>query len=371
MAKKKRLGAKSLDEKYMGSEPVLAEDYQFIDISKAYNWYNYFADRKTPRKYVNEYVRFMKKGKDVSSAINRVDDVQINRTMSFLCRMASNGVKLKGEQQDYLNENFDSLIALGKAKKKEKEIVKSTTQLVSVQDRVKEKAGELIAEIEEVIDNVAIRRNVNDFGMYDWLTHKQVKPMVANHIAEYYKPMLEEIKQVLDNSDPDLTEGYSWMSKKEQRNYEKLLQGIIDDVADFGTNQRKVRSPRKKQTKSAQQILKNFKYQAEDTSLKIASVDPSKMLESSELWTYNTKYKELSHYVASDRGGLTVKGTTLQNWDPDKSSKRKIRKPEDVLRMILKVGPKTVTKTFDKLTTKATPCNGRINDSTVLLRIIK
>lgn len=62
----------------------------------------------------------MKMGKDISSAINRVDDWKINRTMSFLCRMASNGVKLKGEQQDYLNENFDSLIALGKAKKKKR-----------------------------------------------------------------------------------------------------------------------------------------------------------------------------------------------------------------------------------------------------------
>jgi len=105
--------------------------------------------------------------------------------------------------------------------------------------------------------------------------------------------------------------------------------------------------------------------------LKIASVDPAKLLEASELWAYNTKYKEMAHYVASDRGGLTVKGTTLQNWDPDQSSKRKVRKPEDFLPQILKGGPKAIIKRFGELKTKSTSCNGRINESTILLRIIK
>lgn len=369
--KKKRLGAKSLDEKYWGSEPVLAENYTSIDLTKAYNWYNYFADRKTPKKYAEEYVRSMKLGKEISSAIKRLDDIQVNRTMSFLCRMHVNGTKLKTEQMDYMTEKFDECVKLGKSKKKVKAAVNPTAQLISIQDRVKEKAGELIAEIEEVIDNVVILQNVDDFGMYDWLIHKEVKPMIANHIADYYKPMLEEINQVLDKSDPDLVEGYSWMSKKEQRNYKKLLQGIIDDTAKFGSNQRKVRAPRKKQPKSTQQILKSLKYQPEEPPLKLASVDPAKIIGCSELWTYNTKYKELAYYVASDRGGLTVKGTTLQNWDTDESRKRKLRKPEEVLEIILKAGPKFAIKKFDKITTKPTSCNGRINESTILLRVSK
>lgn len=369
--KKKRLGAKSLDEKYLGPEPVLAEDYTPLDLTKAYNWYNYFADRKTPKKYVEEYVRSMKLGKDVSSAIRRLDDIEVSRTMSFLCRMHVIGTKLQPQQMDYMNEKFDECVELGESKKKIKAAVKPTVQLVSIQDRVKEKAGELIAEIEEVIDNATILQNVNEFGMYDWLIHKEVKPMIANHIADYYKPMLEEINQVIDKSDPDLIEGYSWMSKKEQRNYQELLQGIVDDVAKFGSNQRKVRAPRKKQPKSTQQILKNFKYQPEEPSLKLASVDPAKIIGCSELWTYNTKYKILSYYVASDRGGLSVKGTTLQNWDRDESRKRKIRKPESVLEIIMKAGPKFAIKKFDKLTTKAAACNGRINESTILLRVTK
>ena len=369
--KKKRLGAKSLDEKYWGSEPVLADDYTAVDLTKAYNWYNYFADRKTPRKYVNEYIRSEKLGKDISSAIKRLDDIQVHRTMSFLCRMHVNGAKLKTEQMDYMTEKFDECVELGESKKKVKAAVKPTAQLISIQDRVKEKAGELIGEIEDVIDNVVIRRNVDDFGMYEWLIHKEVKPMIANHIAEYYKPMLAEINEVLEGDDPDLIEGYSWMSKREQRNYKKLLQGIIDDVAKFGSNQRKVRSPRKKQPVSAQKLLKNFKYQVEEPSLKLASIDPSKILEASELWVYNTKYKELAYYVASDRGGLTVKGTTLQNWDPDESRKRKLRKPEEVLEIVLKAGKKFALKKFDKVTTTATSCNGRINESTILLRVTK
>lgn len=370
MAKKKvRRGAKTLDQQYLGEEPILTDDYTQGDLTRAYNWYNYFADPKTPRKYISEYARKFK-FKNVADALKKLNDVEIPRTASFLCRMCVNGTNLQDQQKEFKNDALSRCIEL--AKKKQVTVAKTpTAQVISIQDRVKEKAGEIIGEVEDIIDQMVVYKTLKEFNMYEWLQHNKVKPMVAKFIADYYEPNLQEIEEVLAGKDEQLNEAYSWMSKREQRNYKKLLQGIIDDVAKFGSNQRKVRAPRKKQPVSAQKLLKNFKYQVEEPSLKLASIDPSKILEASELWVYNTKYKELAYYVASDRGGLTVKGTTLQNWDPDESRKRKLRKPEKVLEIVLKAGPKFAIKKFDKVTTKARPCNGRINESTILLRVTR
>jgi len=370
MAKKKvKRSAKTLDQQYLGEEPILTDDYTQGDLTRAYNWYNYFADRKTARKYISEYARKFK-FKNVTDALKKLNDVEIPRTASFLCRMCVNGTNLQDQQKEYKNDALSQCIKLAKSKVEVKQ-EKPKAEVISIQDRVKEKAGEIIGEVEDIIDQLVIHKTLKEFNMYEWLQKNEVKPMIAKFIADYYEPNLEEIEEVLAGKDEQLNEAYSWMTKKEQRNYKKLLQGIIDDVNNFGSNQRKVRAPRKKQPKTTQQILKHLKYQTEDTGLKIASVDPAKLLEASELWAYNTKYKEMAHYVASDRGGLTVKGTTLQNWDPDQSSKRKVRKPEDFLPQILKGGPKAIIKRFGELKTKSTSCNGRINESTILLRIIK
>ena len=370
MAKKKvRRVAKTLDQQYLGEEPILADDYTLGDLTRAYNWYNYFADRKTPRKYISEYARKFK-FKNVADAIKKLDDFELPRAASFLCRMCVNGTNLQDQQKEFKNDALSECIEL--AKKKQVTVVKTpTAQVISIQDRVKEKAGEIIGEVEDIIDQMVVYKTLKEFNMYEWLQHNEVKPMVAKFIADYYEPNLQEIEEVLAGKDEQLNEAYSWMTKKEQRNYKKLLQGIIDDVNNFGSNQRKVRAPRKKQPKTTQQILKNLKYQPEDTTLKIASVDPAKLIGALELWAFNTKHNVLEYYVASDRGGLTVKGTTLQNWSTDQSIKRKVRKPDDFLPMIIKGGPKAIIKRFNDLATKPSTCNGRIGENTVLLRVTK
>jgi len=50
---------------------------------------------------------------------------------------------------------------------------------------------------------------------------------------------------------------------------------------------------------------------------------------------------------------------------------KKIRKPEDFVSKIISGSVKGIIKTFDSLKTKSSACNGRINEATIILRVIK
>ena len=374
---------KTLDEKYMGVEPTwemqneLQQEELEERIKNAYNWYNYFSDRKTGPKYFSQYAKHVKMSKGDLAAVNAVEDWRIGPAFSALCRMQVNGLEISGERKIWFDAFLKSLVSMGKdrlAEKKQEAKKETNKVVVSIQDRVREIAGEHIAQIENVIDGFFEQAESGykfEFNMYEWLQKKLVKPMVAGKIAEYYRNLLTEAEELVAGKNEDLNEGFSFMSKKEKKLYLDFVRGIVEDADRFSSNQRKVRAPRKPKERSAAQIVKHVRFQKEDAGLKIASVDPSKVIGAEELWVFNTKYKVLQHYVALDRGGLTFKGTTIKNFDEKQSKQKKLRKPEETLKDILGSGPKAIIKRFEKLTTKEADCNGRLSEVSILLRVIR
>ena len=243
--------------------------------------------------------------------------------------------------------------------------------MISIQDRVRDVANGHIAEIEDELDSFVNGKFKNEFSMYEWLQKSEVKPMIAAKIAEYYVSVLEEAELALSGDEDQVNEAYKFMTKKQKGNLVEFLSGIVEDARTFGTNQCKVRSPRAKKPMSVQQLIKKVQYMKEEPSLKIASIDPAKVIGASELWVYHTKYKALMHYVAIDRGGLTFSGTSITNYDESLSSHKILRKPDESIKQIIKGGPKVIVKRFNELGTKAKTCNGRLNNATVLLRVIQ
>ena len=100
------------------------------------------------------------------------------------------------------------------------------------------------------------------------------------------------------------------------------------------------------------------------------SIPPVKIIGSIRLFTFNTKYKVLTEYVTENPKGFEVKGTTLQNFDKVNSRSTKLRKPDMFLPIALTKTIKQIDKEWDKLTTKTTVPNGRINSDTILLRVM-
>lgn len=379
MAKKSKRSNKIPADIFYGDEPtwkdqeVLTPEEFNSRLGRAYNWYNYMLDKRKFKPAVVKYLKSIKTNKKTISLISSLEEYRFH-TVAATCKMIENGLDVDQlpDTKEWLDDQISGFKSLGAQKKKEKvQENPNPAKVISIQDRVREVANGHISELEEELDNFVNGKFKSEFSMYDWLQRSEIKPMIASKISDYYVPVLEEAKLAVSREDEQVNEGYKFMTKKQRGQLCEFLTMIVEDARTFGTNKRKVQAPRKKKPMSVQQVIKKVKYMEEEPALKIASVDPAKVIGASELWAYNTKYRALFHYVALDRGGLTFSGTSLKNYDEALSKHKMLRKPEESLNKILSGGPKVIIKRFNELTTKAKTCNGRLNNVTVLLRVIQ
>lgn len=368
--KKRTFTPRGLDAKYMGEEPTW-EGQEFLNeselstkIAAAYNWYNYFLDAKFAREYLMVYMLDNGMSKAAMTMVGKNVDWKLNLTMCKTARMLSMGLESE-KLRKALNDHLVKLVESGVAITEEEKKVAATKVVFD-----KNPADSLIADIEEMIDHNPDEEWSSNF--YSWLKDsRQVKPAQAKAIADYYKPVLIDLQEAEKTKDPDLKYAYRHFTKKKFKERIAIYAGIISDCESIVSNKRKsvVRKPRAAKPKSADKVVSKIKYQKEDTALKIVSIDPSKLVGATELWTFNTKYNVLSHYVAGE-GGLSLKGTTLQNFT-DKSLQKKLRKPAEILPSITTSTSKSAERSFNSVTTKASAPNGRINEFTIVLRAIK
>jgi len=368
--KRRAITPRGLDAKYLGDEPswdgqeFLNEDELNSKIAAAYNWYNYFLDHKSAREYLMAYMAESGMSKAAMSMVGKNVDWKLNLTMCKNARMLSMGLdseKIRTSLDEHLVKLVESGIAISK---------EENNAAASKPQYEKNPASILIADIEEMIDHDPDEEWSTNF--YSWLKDtKQVKPAQAKAIADYYRPTLTELQEAEKTKDPDLKYAYRHFTKKKFKERIALFSGIISDCESIITNKRKsvVRKPRKTKPKSADKVVSKIKYQKEDTNLKIASIDPAKIVGAKELWVFNTKYNVLSHYWSEQ--GLSVKGTTLQGVDAGRSKQKKLRKPADVLPGITSSTSKAAERAFEAVKTKEATPNGRINEFTVILRAIK
>jgi len=366
--KRKTILPRGVDAKHLGEEPTW-EDIGFLNESElrakemsAFNWYNYFFEPKTGRKFILEFMETVNMPKPAVVMFNRLPDAQINSTTAAMARMyvmgwedAEKRKRIESRVMDLCRKGAD-LVAEDK---------KQAAAKVNVPQKLP--INELIADIEQMIDEEADSLT----GFYEWLKNKSAKPTDVRGVIEYYAGWFQELSDAAEkNADPQLKEAYTYLTKKQLKERVELFAGIIADCESYLSNSRKsvVRKPRKTKPKTADKLVGKMKFQKEHTELKIVSIDPTKIIGAKEVWVFNTKYNVLAHYVSDQ--GLTVKGTTLQNVS-DSSQQKKLRKPADVLPLITGSTSKAAERAFDNLKTKAANPNGRINEFTVILRAVK
>lgn len=367
--------ARSLDEKYMGSEPTwedqdeLSEEDLRIRISTAYNWYNYFNNAKDTAKLLfNNYPRDKKE----LLILKRLPEWKINSSTAYLARMQACGLKIPDVSLKYLNNSLDEMLEEAKklTNEKKKE-AKEKKPVVSVQERIKEQISEYIGEIEEEIDQFTLKKYKSEFKMYDWLQKNGVKSQQSNSIVSYYKPLLTELLELQGGMDPQLNEGYKHMKKAEVKRFVEFVASIIRDAETWGSNQKTVRKTRKKKPISTEKQIKNLKFEQENKEYKIVSINPADIIGADQLWVFNTKYRMLKKFQAMGPSGLSIKGTTLQGYNPDESIQKKLRKPDEILPQVLSGGKRVMKKLMGEINSKESLIsNGRINGDTILLRVL-
>ena len=96
---------------------------------------------------------------------------------------------------------------------------------------------------------------------------------------------------------------------------------------------------RVKKSPSKEKLVAKLKYAKESKELKLVSINPVDIVGAAELWVYNTKTRKLGKYVPGTyKDGISVKGTTILDFDETKSVQKTLRKPEQQLIEFMKSG---------------------------------
>ena len=374
MARKpKAVRGKFADEKYLGSEPDLRGDVTDAQIISAYNWYNYFYDSDQAKAWVVDYLKeFHKSEKELIKNVNRVNS-NLCRTIGWNSRILLLGGNLS---EELVQRNLDKIRKLASASNGSAEAEEEVSaakeevkQVISIQERVTNRANDLIADLEVQLDNYY--RDGSTFKPSDWLSQQDVKPAIAQRIADYYKPLYSEVYDALNGKDTQLKEGYSRWSKPKLKAYVEFIKSIISAAETRATIAKATRKPRKKKEKSPVQLVAKLKYKQKDETYNVVSIDPKQIIGANQLWVFNTKYRTLAVYNAMGPAGLNVKGSTVTGYDEKTSIVKKLRKPTEQVNKLLGGGKVVLRKYMDEIKCKPKEANGRINNDVVLLRIIK
>ena len=329
-------------------------------LSRAFNFYNQDRDKKDARGYLRTYI----KHKGMTVDIDRVPDNEINLTYGWLSRILLNGNTLL----DRHNEDLDSYIN-NLSTTKEVKVVVNKVSKPSVRDYMQDKIAEVIGELEGQVD--AFIEEDKEFDLYNYLQANSIPKPYCKDIDTWARKRGTEFTEVYKTTDKDIKEGYSNISRRQQANLVKLFGSFIVDLEKYTQFKKANRKPRVTKTKPPAVQVSRIKFKKEDTELGIKSVNPSEMVGASQVWVYNVKYKRLAAYRSDSVQGIQVKGSTLQNYDPDMSECRSIRRPEVILKILLDASKVKLRKLLSDLTTKGYDVTGRINDESIIVRVIK
>jgi hypothetical protein len=356
----------SIEERFYGPEPTWNSDKEVTsqELGNAYNWYNYFYDHKVGKKYVIDYLKSQKTGRDVLDKISALPDEKFS-TIGWTCRIVSRGAILSDVSKEWMKSRLQSIIYDTKPKEQPK------ISGVNIQQRMAIQLDSYLAEFEEQLDKFVTNGYKTEFKPYDWLRSKDVKGPNAARIASFYKAKLEEIIEVMENPDDQLKEAYSHMAKSELKRLLEFYTNIVTDCGQISHNSKISRKPRAKKRKTLNQIVSKIKYKTQDDTFKIKSIAPTEFIGAMILWIFNTKTRKLGVYHASNPDGLNIKGTTILNYDEKKSIGKTIRKPEQILPNVTQGGKVILRNLMDDINSKETLLNGRINKDIVLLRATK
>ena len=361
------------------------------------NFYNSHIDKSDLKNDLLEWMAHQEFNKsDVSKVRSRYDEIPF--TAAKIARAINVGMPEEhplneGHQKsttEFLKKSINHVLNSdppAKIEKNDEAPESKQAPKISPMERLRNKVeSTVVADLNVMIDEwiMASSNQIAPIDIVAKIKSNEIPPKGIPIIREWINRSKKEIDLAREGNDPDLTEGYSYLGKRALNAWSKNLQKMNDDLDKY---ERKLKQQKKKSGKSkstqkkqtaaqlAKQVAK-VSYQSSieiSPSLILESIQPIEILGSRFLFTFNSKYRRISFFAAKNRDGLSIKGTTLQNFDTDQSFSLVLRNPEKVLNMFLDQSSKSerVLQELDKENTKRNVPNGRLGQNTVLLAKFK
>ena len=110
--------------------------------------------------------------------------------------------------------------------------------------------------------------------------------------------------------------------------------------------------------------------QKESNEFKVASIPTEKILSSTELWTFNSKYKTITVFRAPPGRTLDVDRTRITGFDDTISmTKRTGRRTIQYLDTILNGNKNSLKKLMETIKSEPIKLQDRVTDSTILMKV--
>ncbi len=353
------------NEVYWGTEPNAREFPHPLDpkfnnhLLAAINWYNYSASLEKKKYWFMKWVRDTKPTAN-ADAIELIHDGAFT-TAGTIARLYSLGIT----ESDYLNRKLQEWVEIFTqngskilASKQKKAGLKKID--VNGKDQV---LVHLSGLIESVVDDfISSGMKKINFDMSEWIIKNNPSAQHLASIRERWFPIMEELLN--ESGDEDLAEAYSHLTDKQ---VEKFIELLLDIVTSKKV--RKARTVRKPRAKSPDKMVKNVKIASSDPETGVKSVEPKCIPGSSAALVWNKKYRMLGVYFAEDGKELSVKGSTIINFNEETSFMKKVRKPNEVLPKAVTSTKPQIKKLIDSLSSKSAKMTGRLNSETLILKV--
>jgi hypothetical protein len=241
----------------------------------------------------------------------------------------------------------------------------------SIQDAMLEKQREFLGLFEGEFDAFILNDcRSTDFEVFKYMQGNNVARPYAQALGELLTRRITEYVMAAESTDEQIIEGYGCYTAAQKRRIVQWLEACKEDVNRYLNFKKANQKVRVKKAKPAGVQVAKLQYLKEFAELNLTSISPTRIVGAAQLWVYNTKNKKLGVYYATGAAGFSVRGTSLQGWDPAVSTQNALRKPEVIIPQVLEGGKLVLNKLLGKLTTKNTSLNGRINADTILLRVL-
>jgi len=349
---------------FSGYEPKFSIELSKVQMMLALNWYSQNKTSKDAEKYVTDY--FKKKLKiDIGSLAK-----DCNSTFCYICRIVYNGGMLSVKDQIWFDNQIKQIENQMSVKKvKVVEVVPGN--VISIQDRIREKSQECIGELEGQLDDYITSDYKIDASPYGVMHTMNIKSVHVNRIVEVFKRRRIEFDNILNTDDKELKEAYSNFTKPQLKKVVAWCDQVILDCQKVMGSAAQNRKPRKRKVKSPEELTVKVKVLDKFDELKLVSIPATEIIGAMQLWVYNVKTRKLGCYHAEDAGGFSVKGTSLENFNESKSVHKKLRKPEVSLPELMKAGKVLLRNYMDGIRAVESALTGRLNADTILLRSLK
>ena len=349
-----------------------------LEFIQAFNWYNSHCDRTKAKSWILAYAKTHLVDKVDVEAVAACAEFAL--TTGYLARIASRGTKLPVSYSERLLSFIRKMEEIGKKDLNQYKV--RLDKLAAGREKAQEKfqlqinaiTDDCIMELEHQIDEFIKNKFSSSFDCIKFLKEKKLSKTQYEDISKHFmQSHIQELNKLIDHNDKFLKEAYSNFTKDQQIHLYNFIGSFIDIIRELKVvapdKAKQQRKARKKKAKTPQQLVKKLQFLTDSPEFGLKSLSPEKIVGATQLWVFNVKYRKLGVYNSADSAGLSVKGSTLKNFDSATSIEKKLRKPQEILPGILEGGKPAIRKSLQTIKCKEQKLTGRINKDTIILRV--